>query len=133
MGHRVGSGHVFLMVGLAKSGQHDRRGDGDEEAAPGHDGKPATRLVAKENDADDGGRDGLAQHHGRRGHRYAAALQGGGVEHERDDAGRGDGVGRRVAGEFERPETVKDTGRDAEHPVAESGGDAECDGAERLV
>ena len=131
--HRVGHGDVFFVVRLPESGQHDGGGDGDEEAAPGDHGKPGTGLVAEEDDADDGGRDRLAQHHGRRGDRHAAALQGGGVEHERDDAGRGDRVGGRVTGQFERREAGQHAGGDAEHPVAETGGHAERGGPVRLV
>src|SRR5580698_6948864 len=121
------------MVRLAESGQHDGGGDGDEEAAPGDDRKAGPGLVAEEDDADDGGRDGLAQHHGGRGDRYAAAFQGGGVEHERDDAGRGDRVGGRVAGQLDRRETGQDAGGDAEYSVTEAGGDTERGGAEGLV
>ena len=121
------------MVRLAESGQHDGRSDGEEEASPGDHSKPGTRLVAQEDDPDDGGRDRLGQHHGRGGDRHAAAFQGGGVEHERDDAGCGHGVGGRVTGQFQRREPGQHTGRDAQHPVAETRGQAERGGAVRLV
>ena len=121
------------MVRLAESGQHDGRSDGDEEPYPGDGGQSRPGLVAEENNPDDGGRDRLGQHHGGRGDRHAAALQGGGVEHERDNAGRGDRVGGRVAGELERREAVQHAGGDAEHPEAETGREAERGGAVRVV
>jgi hypothetical protein len=121
------------VVSLAESGQHDGRGDRDEEAAPRHHGEPVPGLVAEEDDADDGGRDRLGEHHCSGRHRHAAAFQRGGVEHERDDAGRGDRVGGRVPGQLERREADEDARGDAEQPVAEAGGEAERGGTVRLV
>src|SRR5579875_2049887 len=74
------------MVRLAEPGQRDGGGDGDEEPAPGGRRQPVPGLVAEEDDADDGRRDRLAQHHRRGGHCHAARLQGGRVQQERDDA-----------------------------------------------
>jgi hypothetical protein len=90
-------------------------------------------LVAEEDDADDGGRHRLGQHHRRGGHRHAAAFQRGGVEHERDDASRGDRVSGRVTGQLKRLEAGQDAGGDAEHAVAEPGHQAERGGPVGLV
>jgi hypothetical protein len=133
MGGRVGHRDVVCLVCLAESGQHDGRSDGDEEAAPGDHGQAWACLVAEEDDADYGGRDRLGQHHGRGGDRHAPAFQRGGVEHERDDAGRGDRVGGRVPGQLERREPGQHPGRDAEDPEAEAGREAERGGAVGLV
>jgi hypothetical protein len=121
------------VVCLAEPGQHDGRGHRDEEPCPRHHREPAPGLVAEEDDADDGGRDRLGQHHRRGRHRHAAAFQRGGIEHERDDAGRGDRVGGRVTGQLERLEADKDAGGDAEQAVAEAGREAERGGPVRLV
>jgi hypothetical protein len=121
------------VVRLAESCQHDGRGDGDEEAGPGDHGQARTGLIAEEDYADDGRRDRLGQHHGGGGDGHAAALQRGGVEHERDDAGRGNRVSGRVTGQFERREPGQHARRDAEHPVAETGDQAERGGPVGLV
>jgi hypothetical protein len=121
------------VVSLAESGQHDGRGDRDEEPSPRHHGQPVPGLVAEEDDADDGRRHRLGQHHRGGGHRHAAAFQRGGVEHERDDARRGDRVRGRVTGQLKRPEADQDAGGDAEQAVAEPGGEAQRSGPVGLV